>query len=101
MKIKSFTLLCLLLFFAGCGDVDPSLGENFGNILQTAAGLTLTEGEHTIGWGESNCFLCHQADNIHRTDRTGGTVDVVAIQDQVRDEGVSSCSICHGTNGAP
>lgn len=101
-RLRFILFLCGLLFLAGCGDFDPSYGENFGNILATPGGLTLTQSEHTIGWGESNCLLCHQADNIHRVDRSGaGTLDVVEVQERVRTEGVSSCSTCHGTNGAP
>lgn len=100
--LKIAAIFLPLLALAACGDFEASEGENYGDILATVQGLTLTEEEHGIGWGEANCFLCHQADNIHRTDRSaGGILDVAAIRQQIRDEGVSACSGCHGTNGVP
>lgn len=98
MKTLSLIFLSCLIF-SFCG-FEVSDGEDHGNILDTEAGLILVESEHRIGWGQSNCLLCHQADNIHRVNRTGlGSVDVEEIQDQVLDQGVSICSTCHGTNG--
>lgn len=102
MKISWIITLLLSFNFLGCGSFEESEGEDYGNILNTAQGLVLTEGEHAIGWREPNCFICHQADNIHRLNRTGlNSVDVKEIQQTVLDEGLTSCSRCHGTNGVP
>lgn len=102
MKKKEILLGLVFLLFAGCGSFEVSDGEDHGNILNTALGLVLTQEEHAIGWGESNCFLCHQADNIHQINRTGlDSVNVATIQSTVLKEGLSSCDDCHGTNGVP
>lgn len=102
MKSRKFLLTLFFFFAIGCGSFEVSEGEDHGNVVNTAQGLVLTEGEHTLGWGEANCFLCHQADNIHRVNRTGlATVNVTEIQQTVLDEGLASCDNCHGTNGVP
>ncbi|MBI2082162.1 MAG: hypothetical protein HYT76_01200 [Deltaproteobacteria bacterium] len=89
-----------LLFFISCGSV-VNQGENYGNLLDSPEGLALTESEHEIGWGRSDCTTCHNLDNIHLIDRTGGLVDIEVVHDHALQEGVSGCAACHGTNGAP
>jgi hypothetical protein len=58
------------------------------------------EEEHQGGWGRSNCFLCHNIENIHLVNNSSfDAVDVDAIRQKTIDEGLSSCMTCHGTNG--
>ncbi|MBI2345734.1 MAG: hypothetical protein HYV03_02370, partial [Deltaproteobacteria bacterium] len=77
------------------------VGENYGNLLATASGLVLTPDEHAIGWGKSDCTMCHNLNNIHLEDLTGTGIDVTAIRTIVFTQGLSSCATCHGTNGVP
>lgn len=86
---------------AGCGNMEPQSGENYGNLLSTSSGLTLTQAEHQSGWGESNCALCHNFNNIHLEDRTGASINMAAIRQTTFTQGNSSCATCHGTNGVP
>lgn len=94
------TLLPILFLFAACGSSPVNEGENFGNLLNTSGGLVLTQAEHPTGWGESECTLCHNLENIHLVDRTGVT-DITAVHNQAISEGITGCAACHGTNGAP
>lgn len=86
---------------AGCGDMEPQTGENYGNLLTTPGGLTLNQAKHQTGWGESNCAECHNFNNIHLVDRTGTSLNMAAIRNTVFTQGNSSCATCHGTNGVP
>ncbi|OGQ05819.1 MAG: hypothetical protein A3F82_06230 [Deltaproteobacteria bacterium RIFCSPLOWO2_12_FULL_44_12] len=102
--MKSYLALPILLisvgFLTSCGGAALNEGENYGNILNTSQGLTLTQAEHQIGWGQSECTICHNLENIHLVDRTGIT-DIKAVHNQALSEGISGCAACHGTNGAP
>lgn len=95
-------VLCSLVFclFLSCGNDAFNNGEDYGDILSTPGGLVLTEGEHEIGWGRSDCTVCHNLENIHLTDRSSIGIDIEAIHDRALAEGVSGCSACHGANGA-
>ena len=85
--------------------------ENYGNILNSPAGLILVEEEHQTGYGRPDCLVCHNTRNIHNVNRTGlpscsgeipplePCVDLDEVQAIVNDGGQSSCSLCHGTNG--
>ena len=95
-----FFLLFCTFFAIGCGSFNASTGEDHGDLLTSDSGLILTQEEHEIGWGEADCFLCHNADNIHLVNRTSSTViDIEAIQAEVDTNGLISCATCHGTNG--
>lgn len=94
-------ILCLFFLSAmcgGCGGSDVNEGENYGDILTTDQGLVLTQPEHSVGWGNSDCTMCHNLDNIHLVDRTGVT-DIAAVHDQAINDGIAGCATCHGTNG--
>jgi hypothetical protein len=92
--------LFVILALAGCGSDASNSGENYGNILNSPAGLILVQEEHEAGWGRSECFSCHVNSNIHIVNRTGDpTLDLGAIQDLVAAEGTASCPLCHGNNG--
>lgn len=93
-------LIFAAVFISACGDMNNT-GENYGNILASPSGITLTEETHKGGWGRTDCLMCHNVNNIHLVDRSGTGIDVAAIRQQTFDEGEASCRGCHGTNGAP
>ena len=101
MKIlTTLTLIAIIFSAAACGADSATLsGENYGNLLDTVGGLTLTQKKHSYAWGESECSTCHNFNNIHLVDRTGTGIDMAAIRDIVFSDGLSSCATCHGTNG--
>lgn len=95
-------LLCgAPLVAVACGAAPTNTGENYGNLLTTAAGLVLTQDEHIGGWQRTDCTTCHNLDNIHLINRSGVAVDVAAIHDQTLQDGNAGCPVCHGTNGVP
>lgn len=96
--IAAFFLAALVLV-AACGSYGGISGENYGDIAAGDSGITLTQAEHQVGWGKTNCFECHMTENMHQTDRTGTGLNLEAIQDMTREQGLSSCPTCHGTNG--
>jgi hypothetical protein len=88
--------LCGLI---GCGGGNDN-GEDLGNLLDTAQGTHLTAAEHPDGYGRSDCFLCHPAEDIHLVDRTGfGVLPLADIRALVDRKGLQSCVLCHGDNG--
>ena len=104
--IPAFAGMTVALFFAttvffliSCGGSSSGTGEDYGDILSSPSGLTLTYHEHKVGWGKSDCTLCHNTSNIHLVDRSGTGIDMAAIRAQVATDGLSSCAICHGDNG--
>ncbi len=103
MKPQTKTmLLCGFLFLAACGSDASPQSENYGNVLASPAGLVLVQEEHQTGWGRSDCFACHNVNNIHQVNRTGlpdDTVDLAGVRAIVQNQGEASCMMCHGTNG--
>jgi len=102
--------LCLSVFICGfviaaCGsDSAPVQSENYGNILASPEGLVLVEEEHPTGWMRSDCFGCHNVNNIHQVNRTGlpnDEVDLPNVRAIVHSGGEASCPMCHGSNGVP
>ncbi|HJN73466.1 MAG TPA: hypothetical protein QGF58_05985 [Myxococcota bacterium] len=83
-----------LLLLLACGDPDPCAGTR--DLTRSPAALTLTAEEHGVGWGQEQCFQCHQAWNIHSQDCIGG-VEVEEIEADPEDP--STCVPCHGDNG--
>ncbi len=83
---------CLLL--VGCGH-DPCPE---GSMLDGDEGLVVTASEHGAAWGASQCDACHPSLTLHRTGCTPD-VDLEAIQAMVDQDGLDSCSLCHGDNG--
>ncbi len=98
MLFVSCSLWCLL---SGCGGTVTDGGEDYGNLLDSPEGLVLTEDEHDVGWGHSECTMCHNLENIHLVNRTEIAIDIEAIHEQALEEGLAVCSDCHGTNGVP
>src|SRR3989344_1337376 len=82
MKIFNFKLSFWFLMFgcvvSGCGGDSVNEGEDYGNLLNTSGGLTLNQSKHELGWGNSQCTLCHNLENIHLVNRTGTATDIVA-----------------------
>jgi hypothetical protein len=89
----------LLLALAGCGD-DPCAGTR--DLLASPSALTLTEAEHELGWGRSECFQCHQQFRIHEEDCIDvAAVDGAAIDEASDPDDTTTCVPCHGSNGVP
>ncbi len=96
--MRTFALLILTFTLLSCGSTNFQ-GEDYGDIMASENGLTLTAHEHKQGWGISDCNICHNTSNIHLVDRSGTGMDMAAIREQVTTEGLASCATCHGTNG--
>ena len=97
-------LLCALAVVSACGSDAAPQSENYGNLLASPGGLVVLEEEHPTGWMRSDCFGCHNVNNIHQVNRTGlpdDEVDLAAVRAIVQNEGESSCMMCHGSNGVP
>lgn len=98
-NLITILFLAVSMTIASCGSYNDISGENYGDIAAGDSGITLTQAEHPVGWGKANCFECHMTENMHQTDRTGTGLNLQAIQDLTREQGLASCPICHGTNG--
>lgn len=96
--IKGFKPVVPLLFFVpgflGCS-VTRQL-EHYP--LATSSDIILTAENHPHGYGHSQCFLCHLPNNIHQEDRLHLPSFGLA-RDLVSQDGIASCSGCHGGNG--
>lgn len=90
-------LLLALTLACSCGSAN-STGEDYGDLLNSPSGLTLTQEEHQSGWGKSTCNTCHIFNNIHISLSESG-YDMAAVRDSVSTDGLSSCATCHGGNG--
>jgi len=91
-----------LLFLAACGSDASPQSENYGNVLAPPEGLVLVAEEHPTGWERSDCFACHNVNNIHQINRTGlpdDQADLAGVRTIVQNQGESSCMLCHGANG--
>ncbi len=97
-------LLCATAVVIGCGSEAAPQSENYGNLLASPGGLVVLEQEHPTGWMRSDCFGCHNVNNIHQVNRTGlpdDEVDLPGIRAIVQNQGTASCVMCHGENGVP
>lgn len=95
--MRRFLLLSLLAVAPACGD-DPCAGRR--DLLQSPKGLVLTLDEHVLGWGQAECFQCHQTWNLH----SSGCSEVLGdsagdIDAWVDPQDTRSCIPCHGDNG--
>lgn len=91
-------IVLVLSIFWGCGAQDECAGTR--DLLNSPAGLALTEQEHPAGWARTECFQCHQAFEIHASDCLKGvSVDGAAINDQIDVNDTTTCVQCHGANG--
>ena len=86
-----------LLVVLGC---DPEPCEGSRDLAATPLGLELTAGEHPTGWGDGQCFLCHQAFATHLEPCTSvDGVDLRGIYDAAAEGDPAICVTCHGDNG--
>lgn len=89
-----------LVLVVGCGQDARPAAEDYGNLLESPAGLVLVAEEHPSGWSRADCFLCHLPDRLHRINRTGiPDLDLDFVRSVVRNQGEASCAACHGDNG--
>jgi hypothetical protein len=88
--------LLLATLLTGCGPAEPCAGWH--DALDGDAGLQLTAAEHGPGWGETACFLCHQAWTIHPPEcLEDGWLE--HLDEAVDYDDTESCTSCHGANG--
>src|SRR3990172_11738055 len=93
MRLKAiWIILVLAALTVGCGEGSFNEGEDYGNLLDGPEGLTLTEEEHEIGWGQSECTICHNLDNIHLVNRTDIPIDIEAIHELALEDGTAGCA---------
>jgi hypothetical protein len=102
-----------MLFLAACGSGSTIESEDYGNLLNSPAGLVLVLEEHPTGYGRPDCLACHESRSSHVVNRTGlpecsaapealpneGCVDLPEIRRIIRNQGQDSCILCHGDNG--
>ena len=96
MNLFSVIILLFLATFITLSCGQDRAKEEYS--LQTSGDLLLTTNNHPHGYGEGNCFYCHNGSNIHR-DNNLGTNLVDLANSLVERDGIASCSLCHGTNG--
>ena len=88
----------LAIAAVGCGSPDPC--DLVRDQLRTDQVFVLTAAEHAVGWGDDQCFACHQTINIHNDDCIDAvSVDLEAIRELSDPTDVTSCASCHGANG--
>ena len=92
--------ILLMSVLTACGN-SPTDYENYGDItVNNNNTYEVSSANHPHGWGKSNCFLCHNINNIHREDRVANSyIDLDAINDNISASGLRSCTNCHGNNG--
>jgi hypothetical protein len=107
----SLPTVALMSLLAACGTDGAMKSEDYGNLLNSPAGLIVVEEEHQTGFGRTDCLLCHETRNIHTVNRTGlpscpsdgapeeGCIDLADVRQLVKDQGQASCPLCHGDNG--
>lgn len=93
--------LLLLAFLLGCSVDEDKKYEDYGDIYPENDNTFFIKKEnHQVGWGQGNCFLCHNTNNIHQVDLIKNiAVDLEGIQKIIAEEGEDSCYSCHGTMG--
>lgn len=103
-------LVCLAsVALAGCGSDEKMDSADYGNLLNSPAGLVLVVEEHPTGWRRPDCLVCHEVRNMHVVNRTGlpdcapevqeACIDLPGIRALIRNQGDASCIQCHGDNG--
>ena len=99
--ILLMTTAALSTALSGCAELELELGcDDLSGMVDGAGGLTVTEEEHTTGWGQSRCQTCHSVEKIHVMNCSGlEDIDLAEIRAQVDDHGTDSCAACHGDNG--
>ncbi len=97
--MRQWVILMLVGLF-GCGSDGSRPAEDYGNLLNSPQGLILERSEHPTGWSRPDCFACHEIRSIHVVNRTGiADFDLAEVRTVVRNQGIASCTMCHGDNG--
>ncbi len=98
IEIRAMIGLISLLLLFGCQGEEQS--EYYGSLLESPLGLVLDQSEHIDGWEREDCFSCHVIGNFHldRFDRES-FYDMGEVRATVVEQGLMSCSDCHGNNG--
>ena len=96
--LRYLLLLPCLALMVSCGE-GAGVGEDYGDLLQSPEGLTLTQAEHEIGWERSDFTTCHNLENIHLVNRSTLPIDIEVVHDRALEDGEAGCTDCHGDNG--
>jgi len=88
------TSLFLALVTVHCGSNARDY-EDYGSM----SSLTLSDAEHTGGYGRNECLVCHNAAlNIHQG---SSAIDPERLVQLAREQGEAAyCMTCHGANGS-
>ncbi|NUM57618.1 MAG: hypothetical protein HUU56_03255 [Bdellovibrionaceae bacterium] len=92
---KIFFIFILPLITIQCSFENTNERYHFDN---SPTPLILTQNNHPHGYTHSGCFHCHLAQNIHQEDRLKDPSFGIANY-YVAQQGLASCSGCHGNNG--
>ena len=95
MKQLTIPFVLFLVLLSACG-----VQRQYESYPMTITDLTITTQNHPHGYGKSECFTCHLPSNIHNVDRIGAPSFAIA-KTLVEQQGLNSCTGCHGTNGVP
>ena len=90
-----YLLLLIYLMAISCAAERQTENYKFDSVNP----LTLTVANHPHGYGKTSCFNCHLPQNIHQEDRLKDPSFALA-NPYVIQKGLTSCSGCHGSNGA-
>jgi hypothetical protein len=94
VSLRLVIALGLALDLVSCG-----VATNYESYTVAKDGdLLLTAVSHPHGYGQTECFVCHNNNNIHRVDRIGSAMFPYA-RPLVEQSGLASCRGCHGPNG--
>ncbi len=85
------------LVTAGCERAAPCAGR--GDMTRSEAGLTVTAGEHGIGWGQQDCALCHPSWSLHAHSCSAVDIDMTDVNERADLSAPETCVPCHGDNG--
>jgi hypothetical protein len=94
MIFRILAVLFLVSLIDGCAN--DKQYENYKMV--SPADLTLSQLNHPHGWAQTECFICHNPDNIHKVDRLHDP-SFSSAQSTVDQFGITRCYLCHGNNG--
>ncbi len=101
-KMKFCQLLLMLLTLYGCDtSTEQKRFEDYGDIyIKNDNSFVVLQRNHPTGWQHEQCMSCHVLDRIHRFDRIADiAVDFLGIEQKIMQDGLRSCTECHGRNG--